>query len=99
MENIRNKFEKMKRSAKDKQGKSSRKAFLEELFNDYYAHRREVYKMNFFRGIFFGLGSVLGGTIVVSLILWVLSLFVDLFVIGEFIQQLQRSLETTSSEG
>lgn len=95
MEKIRRKLQQMKRSFQDAQGKGAQKAFMEELFNDYYLHRREVYKMNFFRGIFFGLGSVLGGTIVVSLLLWILSFFVDFYVIGDYVQQLQRSLEST----
>ena len=40
---------------------------------------KAVYKMNFLRGIFFGLGSVLGGTIVVALIIWILSLLAGVF--------------------
>ena len=60
-----------------KQGESkhedgARKAMLEDMFNDYYRNRHKVYLMNFVRGIFFGLGSVLGGTIVVALLIWVL---------------------------
>lgn len=43
-----------------------RKAFLEEMFNDIYSERRRIYGVNFFRGLFFGLGTFLGGTVVVS---------------------------------
>ena len=50
--------------------KSARQNVLEELFYDFNRNRVRVYKMNFFRGIFFGLGSVLGGTILVALIAW-----------------------------
>ena len=43
--------------------------------------------MNFVRGIFFGVGSVLGGTVVIAMIIWVLSLLVDLpGGIGEFVR-------------
>ena len=35
----------------------SRKNVIEELFYDFNASRVQIYKMNFFRGIFFGLGS------------------------------------------
>ena len=48
----------------------ARKAILEDLFH---RSRAEVYKMNFIRGIFFGLGSVLGGTILVALFVWLLN--------------------------
>lgn len=52
---------------------AARKNVIEELFYDFNVSRAQIYKMNFFRGIFFGLGSVLGGTIVVALLIWVLS--------------------------
>lgn len=47
---------------------------LEQLYDDHYTNRWRIYKINFVRGIFFGFGSVLGATIVVSLLIWVLSL-------------------------
>jgi len=68
-------------------------AMAEELFEDYYRHRRQVYKMNFFRGIFFGLGSVLGGTVVVALILWVLSFFVNFPLFGDYLRQTQQTIQ------
>lgn len=65
----------------------SRKALLEELFYDFHRSRTQVYKMNFFRGLFFGVGSVLGATVVVALLIWLLSSLVDLpGGVGEFIQ-------------
>jgi uncharacterized membrane protein YczE len=72
----------------------ARKGILEDLFYDFNRSRVQVYKMNFFRGIFFGLGSVLGGTIVVALLAGILSLFVHLPGIGNSIQQAQHSIES-----
>jgi len=72
----------------------ARRAVVEEMFNDYYDDRRNIYKMNFFRGIFFGLGSVLGATIVVALVIWVLSFFVQIPGIGGAAQQAQNQLES-----
>ena len=51
----------------------ARKALIEELFYDFRRNRHEVYWMNFVRGLAFGLGSVLGGTIVIALLIWLLS--------------------------
>lgn len=73
---------------------NARRSLIEELFNDYYDDRRNVYKMNFIRGIFFGLGTVIGGTIVVAAIVWGLSFFVDIPGIGDTAQQVQQSLES-----
>lgn len=94
MEALKQKLNSLLTSLRRNQGKAAQKAFLEELFNDYYLHRREVYKMNFFRGIFFGLGSVLGGTLVVALIVWLLSLFVNFPLVGDYLQGAQQTIES-----
>ena len=46
---------------------------LEDLFYDLYRNRGSVYKVNFFRGIFFGLGTFLGGTVIVALVIFLLT--------------------------
>lgn len=56
----------------------ARRAILEDLFYDFHRSRREVYMMNLVRGIFFGVGSVLGGTIVIALLIGLLSLLTDI---------------------
>lgn len=75
--------------------KSAPREMLEDLFEDYYKNRYQLYKMNFFRGIFFGFGGVIGGTIVVALLLWALSLFNQLPFIGNIVEAVQHSIETT----
>lgn len=83
-------FKKLKRDNE----KGSRKKVIEELFYDLNRSRIEIYKMNFVRGIFFGLGSVLGGTLVVALLIWLLSLFVDLPGVGDGIQDLLQTIQS-----
>ena len=60
-------------SKNEKDKKTTREVLLEDIFSDFYRKRRKVDMFNFFRGVFFGLGSVLGGTIVVALIIWLLN--------------------------
>jgi hypothetical protein len=98
MDTIRRKLQDLTAKMRQNQGRAAQKTFMEELFNDYYLHRRQVYKMNFFRGIFFGLGSVLGGTIVVALIIWLLSLFVNFPVVGNYLQGAQNSIESAQDK-
>jgi hypothetical protein len=76
----------------------ARRAIIEDLFYDFHQSRKEVYTMNFVRGIFFGLGSALGGTLVIALIIWLLSFFVQLPWVGDDIEQFQQSLQNTSGE-
>ncbi|MFZ1361005.1 MAG: DUF5665 domain-containing protein [Candidatus Saccharimonadales bacterium] len=72
----------------------ARRAVIEELFNDFYDDRRNIYVMNFFRGVFFGFGSVIGGTAVVALVIWILSFFVQLPGVGQTAEQAQDRLRT-----
>lgn len=76
---------------------NAKKAVLEELFNDIYDDRRSIYKVNFVRGIFFGLGSALGGTIVIAAVVWLLSLFVNMPFIGDLFQDAQHSIERSTN--
>lgn len=76
----------------------AQRTMLEELFHDLYRNRIRIYKVNFARGIFFGAGSALGGTLVLALIVWILSLFVNLPVIGEVFENAQHSIERTTNE-
>lgn len=66
-------WEKLKRQVTSGNEKGAREAVLEDLFNDFNRNRYVIYKMNFFRGVFFGFGSVLGGTVVVALVIWLLN--------------------------
>lgn len=73
-------------------------ATLEVLFNDLYNDRRRIYKLNFFRGIVFGAGSALGGTVVIALAVWLLSLFVNAPLIGDIFKNAQQSIEQTTEQ-
>lgn len=77
----------LKQKAKKEQELGARRAVLEDLFYDFHSSRRQIYWMNFVRGIFFGFGTVIGGTIIVAVLIWLLSLFADIpGGFGDFIQ-------------
>ncbi len=67
--------------------RGARQSIIEDLFYDFHRTRRQVYAMNFIRGIFFGVGSVLGGTLVIGFVIWLLGLLVDIpGGVGDFVQ-------------
>ena len=68
---------------------------LEDGFSDFYTHRSRVYKVNFVRGIFFGLGSVLGGTIVIAAIVAIFSGIAKIFP-GDIANFFQWIVDTIS---
>lgn len=81
-------------SVTDANVKDAPRAVLEDLFEDYFTHRYRIYKLNFIKGIFLGLGSVIGGTIMVALLIWVLSFFNQLPFIGDFVNTVTNSIQS-----
>ena len=71
----------------------ARRALLEELFNDFHRSRVQIYWMNFTRGIFFGFGTLLGGTVLVAFVIWVLGMFDTLPYIGEYIRNIINAMK------
>jgi hypothetical protein len=75
----------------------ARRAILEDLFYDFHKTRQQVYWMNFIRGLFFGVGSVLGGTLVIAILVWLLSLLTDIpGGIGEFVQYIVDVVQSST---
>ena len=89
-------FARMAQRLHDDNEKGSRQALLEELFNDFNRNRYEIYKINFFRGIFFGFGSLLGGTMLIVLSVWVLNLTGQLVPsVAGFIDQILNVMQNS----
>ena len=63
-----------------------RYAIIENFFNNYSIDTWRIYRVNFFRGIFFGAGSIIGGTVGIAFLVWFLSLFIDWPLLGEGIK-------------
>lgn len=66
---------------------------LERMFEGGYMSHWRVYRINFVRGIFFGLGTFLGGTILVTLLFWFLSFFDTLPIIDGFVETIRDSVD------
>ena len=81
-------LKRLKKQVKEDNERGAREAVLEDLFNDFNKSRYTIYKFNFVRGVFFGLGSVLGGTVVLAVLVWLLNLTGNLIPgVADFIHQ------------
>lgn len=65
---------------------------LERMFEGGYLNHWRVYRINFVRGIFFGLGTFLGGTVMVAILIWLMSFFDTLPVIDGFVETIRESI-------
>lgn len=67
---------------------------LEYLLAAGYVSRKKLYFENFMRGIFFSAGSILGATVVLALLFWLLSLFDNVPLVGGFLDSLERTIDS-----
>ena len=82
------------RSIKSDNERAARRQLMEELFYDFHRDRHQIYWINFTRGLFFGLGTILGGTVLIAFLIWLLSQFAGWFpFIGNFINQLISAIQ------
>lgn len=67
---------------------------IETIFESGYLNNRfRVYKMSLIRGIFFGLGIAIGGSFVVACVIWIMSLFTELPLIGNLVETIKDSIQ------
>lgn len=66
---------------------------LVSLYDTVNPNRAAVYRTALIRGILTGVGSVVGATVVVALLLWILSLFNNVPLVGGFVESIQSTVE------
>ncbi len=66
---------------------------LVSIYETGYLDKAKFYKMNFIKGLVAGFGGVIGATIVVALLLWILSLFQEIPIIGPLVDNLRGTLQ------
>lgn len=67
------------------------------VFEAGYINKSRIMRMSILRGIFQGFGAVLGGTILVALLVWILSLFGHIPLVGNFAEKLQNTVNSTQN--
>lgn len=65
---------------------------IEAVIASDFTSRKRLYWTSFSRGIFIGLGATIGGTLGIAFLVWLLSHFTQLPLIGDLVQTIENSL-------
>ncbi len=86
-------MEKPLKTPKTKQDYEKLGKAVDAMLNSDYLKRREAFKNRFLMGIVGGIGGVIGATIALALLLWLLSLFDTL----PFVENIRQAIEHTKT--
>lgn len=67
---------------------------LINIYESGYLDKTKTYKMSFIKGVMSGLGGVIGATVVLVLLLWMLSLFQNVPLVGKFVRNFKETVNT-----
>ncbi len=88
----------MKNSSKNNSKTLTRKQYEElgkivaSIYETGYLDAAKSYKMSFIKGMLQGLGGVIGATILVALLIWILSLFDQVPLVGNFTEKVEQTV-------
>jgi hypothetical protein len=69
---------------------------LQILFATDFISKKKLYWENFVRGIMMSMGTVVGATIGLALLLWILSFFSSVPFIGPFVHDAQQTIQKST---
>lgn len=71
------------------------KEALEVLFATQYINKKKLYTENFLRGVLFGAGTIVGSAIIITLLLWILSVLGNISFLEPVTENIQQSVKET----
>lgn len=77
----------------DEKQKLDAARLTEVLLKAEYVDRKSYYLHNFLRGVVVGAGTVIGATVLIALLLWILSIFDTVPFIGPFVNHTRTTIE------
>jgi uncharacterized membrane protein YfcA len=83
------------KSSEEKKHEEQQKlgAMIESMYDAINPDRKSLYRTAFIKGMLSGVGGVIGATIIIALLLWLLSLFAQVPILGHFVESVRRTLE------
>jgi hypothetical protein len=64
---------------------------LQSFYDSGYINRKQAILFSFYKGLASGLGAFLGGTIMIGLLIWLLSIFGHVPILGHFVNLLRNT--------
>lgn len=88
-------FGKKHKSASEQKNEEYQKlgAMIESMYDAVNPNRAALYRTAFVKGVISGVGGIVGATVAVALILWLLSLFAQVPVLGHFVDTVRNTLQ------
>ncbi len=71
---------------------------MENVYEANYAHRKQIYVMSFLKGVAAGFGGVIGATIVVALLLWLLTLVETVPFLEDASNKIQNTINSQNNQ-
>lgn len=69
---------------------------LVNIYESGYIDKNKSYKMSFIKGLLSGFGGVLGATILVGLLIWILTLFSNVPLLNRVVENVRQTLQSQS---
>jgi hypothetical protein len=70
---------------------------VSSIFESGAISKKELYKASFLRGMVSGVGGVIGATLVIAILLWLLSLTTNIPLIGRFADKVEDTINTRAN--
>jgi branched-subunit amino acid ABC-type transport system permease component len=89
-------FHKRHQSASEQKAAEQQKlgAMIESMYDTVRPDRGNLYRMAFLKGLIGGLGGIVGATVGIAVLLWLLSLFGQIPLIGHFVDSIRHTLQS-----
>ncbi|MBP7767381.1 hypothetical protein KA068_02585 [Candidatus Saccharibacteria bacterium] len=65
------------------------------IYESGYLDKKTMYKTSFLKGLVQGLGGAIGATVLVALLVWILSLFSQIPLLGRLTDTFRTTIEST----
>lgn len=85
----------MPQKPKSKQDYEHLGQVLEDIYLSGYTDKKKLLKMSFLKGLATGFGGVIGATVMIGLLLWILGRFQEIPLVGPFFDKAEDTIQSS----